>query len=195
MPATSPDRNPPRDEPIRALAPTFRNPAPTPEEPTPAEGLAQRTPGEPSNPLPRMSQREAATVERIGRGLRELDEPATRTGTSSRASDQPTEAEVTKLLIGLLALGVAGVGWLVRARMQRKLRRPTDRQARDIAGPVARILLRRLDMVRLAPDLGDALEAAAAAGNYIGDGPLLQPAAPPDPNLPAGINQSEEQQS
>ena len=119
--------------------------------------------------------------------------PATRTGTSSRDSDDdgPSTADTTAL-IAVVVVGVAlGVGALIRWRVQAKLRPPTRPQAKDIAAPIARIAKRHLDLSWLNADLKDVIEAGVATGAYLDDGPLLEPIYP-DAGVPDNLQEAQQ---
>jgi hypothetical protein len=101
---------------------------------------------------------------------------ATRTGTSV-TSDEP-EADpkvVVGLVVALTGIGITAAAVAVRRFRGRRLRKPTTTQVRAFARPVADILLRHFDLVRLNKDLASAVEAAGAVGAYIDDGPLTEP--------------------
>lgn len=170
MSATSPDPSDPRrkDDPVRAVVPTFRAP--------PGEPEGTLTSGSP----PDQPQGPAATAAPVdapplpGR----VDQPSARTATSTTGDDGPAKplssGEITGLMVGVLGLVVTIAGAVVRWQARgRRLREPTATQTRAVAAPLGRILARRADLARLGPDIGDALQAAAAAGAYLGDGPLL----------------------
>jgi hypothetical protein len=167
--------------------PQFQQPTPPPVDPYRPED----DPGAPASPDPTPAPAEAAAGAATGRrrrlpGLpnlrRETADGDTRTGISSPGDDDAaparllTQAETTRLVIGLLGLAAAGAAWAVQTRdKRRKLRRPTPEQARDIAKPVGRLMLRAAKAagVALNPILSDAIEAMSATGAYVTDGPLV----------------------
>lgn len=103
---------------------------------------------------------------------------------------KPDPEATTALVIGALGLVVAGAAFLARRRTRRKLRQPTKRQSRDIAEPLARIMLRHADPSLLNPDLADVIAAGGAFGAYLNDGDLFEGSAI-DSGVPAGLNQEE----
>lgn len=204
MSATSRAPKTPRDDPPRALLPTFSGTSPSsPEEteeqtpPPPATEAPSSSSSSPPSTVTPFPPTMAAGRSAVRLGLDETsrDDRGTRTGTSSGGDTRPvklTASEATKLIVGVVA-GVAALAALavrVSSKGQRRLRQPTPEQQDQIAAPVARILNRRANLAMLGPDIGDALAAAAALGEYIGAGPLVERAAA-DPNLPP-VNQPEE---
>ena len=195
-------KQPPRppDEPIRNLVPAFE--APPADPPTDqelervAQGLADLpTAEEPQTARPRRFLGLPLPTREPGAAFRENGDPS-RTGTFTTGDDGPVEKpsieDTTALLAAcvLLAATLAAVG--VKKLLRAQLRKPTKRQARDIGGPIGRIMLRRLDMVRLTPDITDMLLATAAAVGYADEGPLLlPPSSNVNPGVPAGINEEE----
>jgi len=185
------------DDPPRNLLPTFASPStwtmpeptysPDPDptltplgtKATPAPGTRRLHPGDgsgsPSELVPQKPGRDEST----------------RTETSSPASRPVTTAEATALVIGVLSVVTAGAAFLVQWRARRKLREPTGQQRRDIATPLAKILMRRADLSMLGPDIADLLQAGAATGAYLGDGPLLLPLHP-DAGVPDNLQENPE---
>lgn len=161
MPTT--EENPTRN---LGLLPTFTQP-PTPL-PGPQLNQDSPEPGDLTPPPPEPPRRLLS-----GLGTPRLGPGDTLTETSS-IGDKPTAAETTALAVGVLAVVVAGCAFLVRRRMGRKLREPSKQQSTDIAAPLGRILLRHADLAWLNKDIADGLKAAAAAGAYLNDGPLIQ---------------------
>ena len=175
-PLPPPDQLPPHR---RGVIPAFTQP--TPDQTPPAAVTAPPPAGLEPDQLDRAqwtrtpSSRDAA------------DEP-TRTVTSSVG--KPKTAEVTALVIGLLALAVSAGAFLARARFGQQLRRPTKQQYRNIAEPLARIGLRHFDASALPADLGDVIAAGGAAGEYLTDGPmLLGPAGVIDDGVPDDLQE------
>lgn len=172
------------DDPPRNLLPTFAQPTPPPAtDPDPSQAQEWGTPG------PWAETMIGPGNGRTEPGTPRPDDGPTRTPISSVG--KPATGDITKVLVGLLGLAVVGAAWLVRVRTGRKLREPTKTQRHDIAAPIGEILLRHFDLALLTPDLKNALEAATAAGAYIGDGPLLEgPAGPPAPDLPPDLQEA-----
>jgi hypothetical protein len=170
------------DDPPRNVIPTFTQPpTPTPEA----------SPGPPT--LEQARGTRGAIRTEINRILWDRDgggdgptEPAaprpdrepTRTAISS--ASKPSTKDTADLVVGLIALVAVAAGALVKWRLRRKLRTPDDTQSRNIAEPLARLALRHFDAAWLNKDLADLLQAGAATGAYINDGPLLQPLYPDD---------------
>lgn len=180
---SSPPTRPPRrrDDPPRGLVPRF---TPPPEE----TELGATTSSSPSPLSPDLQAQARQILDRA-----ELDGPGTPPGpttTSTTGDDEPPRGkplsrdEVTGLVVGVLGLVVAVAGGVIRWQTRRRLREPSAKQRRDIAAPLGRILQRRADLSILGPDIGDALQAAAATGAYLGDGPLLHP---PDHVIDDGV--------
>lgn len=199
----------PRDDPERALTPRFRAPATPPENPeepattlatgdSPPVGratLATTTANRPFLPL----LRRGAGSESPDSADRPAIGPTGRTGTSTAGDDgdlgepsKVSKANVIALVAGIIAVAATAANVAVRWQLKRQLRQPSKRQRREIAAPAARILMRHADMAKLAPDLVDALDLAAATGAYVGDGPLLQPLNhTADSGLPDDLNQED----
>jgi len=80
------------------------------------------------------------------------------------------------LKAGLAVVGIVvlAAGYVMRTRTKRQLRKPTVRQKEAIAEPLSRILVRRLDMGRVAPDIVDLAEIAIGVDDYVSDGPIMQ---------------------
>lgn len=154
-----------------AVLPAFSRPAEPPSPSQPPPNLA--TPDQP----------DTIQAAELGPGDVERDLPiprpapsGTRTATSA-TSDEP-EADpkvVVGLVVALTGIGVTAAAVAVRRFRGRRLRKPTATQTRAFARPVADILLRHFDLVRLNKDLASAVEAAGAIGAYIDDGPLTEP--------------------
>lgn len=181
-------------QPLLGRLPEFRPPRTMPEDdPLPedendrAAPAASRPPA--SEPEPDSSLRRSGRL----RGLLtpKPDRDATRTDTSSVGS-KPTIEETAGLIGGLLVLTLSGAAWWVRKRG--RLRMPTDQQERRIAEPLARIALRFVSAGVLNPTLSDAIRAGAAAGAYINDGPLIDPAGAADAGVPARLNDDPERE-
>lgn len=195
MSRTAPAATTARDDPPRALLPTFTPPPEAPEDPSPADPSQPPSPADPS-PRPADLPLTPAEAARLRQRFGEFPEPSTRgegtrTQTSS-ASSEVSLAEATGLVIGLLGVVVTVAGAIVRWQAKRRLREPTQTERRNIATPLARIARRHVDMSVFGEDTGDLLQFAAATGAYVGAGPLLQPLDRVDPNVPADINQPEE---
>lgn len=103
---------------------------------------------------------------------RKPEQSVTRTPTSDGTGSKGDPKAAAKLLAGLLGLVVVGAAYLVTSRTRRELRKPTPRQLDDISNPLGRILVRHADLSVLGPDLADLIEAGAATGAYLTDGPL-----------------------
>ena len=180
------------DDPTRNLVPTFsRPPTPPPDPetpPTPSPGAAPPSPQPGSQTARRLLADGDVGPSELAPRRPDPDIADTRTGTSSTGKP-PTTAEATALIIGILGVVATGAALLVRWRAQRKLREPTAGQRRDIATPLARILMRRADLSMLGPDIGDLLQAGAATGAYLGDGPLLGPLHT-EPGIPDNLQET-----
>lgn len=181
------------DDPPRNLLPTFSRPTLTldppdsqdPTDPSLTPLGAKATPAPTSRRL--LPDDAGPSVPAPPRPDRDRDD--TPTATSSPASRSVTTAEATALMIGVLGVITAGAAFLVQWRLGRKLREPTTGQRRDIATPLGRILMRRADLALLGPDIADLLQAGAATGAYLGDGPLLHPLHP-DAGVPADLQET-----
>lgn len=156
--------------PPRAMVPTFRQPPPPEPEPIPApetagaENLFRPAEDSPNRPA-------------LGRLFAQSEHgDGTRTDTSASPGSKPKHADITVLVaavLGLLVLvPVAYINW--RSRGTLAFRKPTEHQTKDVASPVARILMRHIDLSKLPADLGDVLAAGAAVGVYVNDGPLIE---------------------
>lgn len=185
--------DPPRG--LVGLLPGFRQPVSLREDPTlPGETETDQdgSPPGPANPStdPESPPRPSLLS---GLGIPKLGRADTRTATSSTGRTTPEDA--AKLIIGLGGLAVGLAAWAVRARLRRRLRRPTEEELADVAAPVGRILHRRWGHLlgTLGPDLADLILAGTAAGNYVNAGPLLEPDHP-DPGLPADLHQSPDEE-
>lgn len=119
----------------------------------------------------------------------------TRTRTSDSTGDAPkiSVKETVKLVSGLLVI-VVGVAALVASATdpsgQRALRRPTDDERQNIAGPIASILVRHADPALLNPDLTDLILAGSATVDYVSAGPLMT-AVSVDPGMPPDVQLDE----
>jgi hypothetical protein len=120
---------------------------------------------------------------------RKADRVPTRTESSSPAFESTPET-AAKLLIGLGGIAVGIAAWLVRARLQRRLRRPTEGEMGDIVTPIGQILHRRWATVlgKFGPDVADLILAGAAAGAYVNNGPLTEWDSP-DPGIPDNLQE------
>lgn len=181
-----------RDDPPRSLVPMFSPPSPeellTPEGTAPSLPPATEASPNPSSP-------------RGGGPVDELDVPRVpsmstraRTGTSTSGDDEPpklTQTEAAALMAGLLALVVTGAAALLRWRLRADLREPTERQYTQIGTPLGKILMRHGRLAGLGPDIGDLLAASAAAGAYLGDGPLITPRYP-DARVPDNLQEAQQ---
>jgi len=94
----------------------------------------------------------------------------TPTRTSSRGGAEQRD-NVAGLLVGLLSIFVGLLAWGVSKRGW-TLRPPDDDELDDVAEPTARILARHVDVAALSPDLGDSVQIAAAAFEYVRSDPL-----------------------
>lgn len=168
-----PEQDQPR--PARAPLPTFTQPTPPPAtDPPPPLTLHQ---------LEQLGADNLFSPTLAPRSLLQDDgDRPTRTGTSSPGS-KPKHADVALLVVGCLGLVVLAAAGLVRWRLRAQLRRPTDDHLEDVAGPVARILMRHVDLSKLPADLGDVIAAGTAVGHYVNDGPLIE-AYYEDPGMP-----------
>lgn len=163
--------------------PTFTPPAPPPA-PDPYDPANDDNPPPPATPdssPPAINGRRRKPLSGLLSPKRETPDDGTRTDTSSPGGDDGgpgrllTHAETTRLVVGLIGVAAAGAAWAVQARdKRRKLRRPTPEQARSIARPLGRLMLGAAKRagVALNPILADAIEAMAATGAYVTDGPL-----------------------
>lgn len=185
------------DDPVRNLLPQFAGPPLTnPEEPptlspdplSPGPGPAAAV-----RPIPKGRTRrllpDDASDGPDGPEYPRQDHPPTPTDTSSPAS-KPSPAVTAGLIaaaIGMVAVAGAAV---VKWRLQRTLRTPTEPQRGSIAAPLARIALRHVDLAWLNKDLADVLTAGNAIGDYVNDGPLLQPLHP-DAGVPDNLQETQ----
>lgn len=97
-------------------------------------------------------------------------------GIRTRISDGTGDPRSAGALVaGLAGLAAMLAGWLVSRRDGIELRKPTKSQLADFGDPLGRVLARRFDMALLGPDLADVIEAGAATGAYLTDGPLTRP--------------------
>lgn len=112
----------------------------------------------------------------------------TRTSTSGTpgTDEKPSTKDTAELLAGIIAVVAVGVAFVVRWRLKANLREPTEKQAEEIAKPLARIGLRHVPAAKLNPDLLDATQAAAAFGKYLKAGPLLERAYDNPGDIPQG---------
>lgn len=185
-PATDPDARPRRTVPL----PGFRQPAapePTQEDPL---ILTREAMGEQlgDQPAP-WSHSEPAVLRDVA--IPKPARSATHTDISATSDDVDPKV-IVGLVIALVGLGLtAGAVMVKRARPGRRLRRPSDKQVKDFAAPLSRILLRHVEIARLHPSLADGIAAAGAVGAYIEEDRLTV-AARPDSGVPAGINQEED---
>jgi hypothetical protein len=149
------------------------DPDPWATQPDPATGLYLAGEAQPSA---------VASTQKQGR-------VPTRTETSSPAFESTPETAAA-LVIGLGGIAVGIAAWLVRARLQRRLRRPTEGELGDIATPIGQILHRRWAAVlgKFGPDVADLIKAGAAAGVYVNNGPLTEWDSP-DPGIPDNLQE------
>lgn len=109
-------------------------------------------------------------------GVGDADTIRTRTDTSSDQTPTPSRAETIRTATAVIgaAIGVAAMlAGIVAARaFGRMLRQPTKDERREIAGPLAKIAQRRLDLAKWSPDLVDGTAAAEAFGAYLQAGPI-----------------------
>lgn len=163
---TDPESPPPRRR--TAALPTFHQPSAPP-----AETVAETDPATPWEVLNRVEFRDVEDAGSVSRDL-PIPRPAradTPTGTSATSEVDP------KLLVGLVAavvgiLVTAAAAVVKRARPGRELRKPADKQVRDFADPVTKILLNHVEITRLHPSLVNGVKAAGVLGQYVEDGPL-----------------------
>lgn len=173
--------------PLVGRPPAFRAPRTLPVDPLLTEDVDQVVDAAP--PPASAEQEQESRPRRPLAGLRERlsQKPApdgTRTATSSVG--KPSAEDTAGLIIGLLGIAVSIAAWSVRKRG--KLRRPTDRQERSIAAPLARIGLRFVDAGLLDATLVDVISAGAAASAYLTDGPLIIAGGNVDPGVPTDVN-------
>lgn len=163
---TDPESPPPRRR--TAALPTFHQPSDPPEPSSPPATVM-----EPATPWDLVNQVEFRDPDAVSRDL-PIPKPAradTRTDTSATSEVDP------KLLVGLVAavvgiLVTAAAAVVKRARPGRELRKPADKQVRDFADPVTKILLNHVEITRLHPSLVNGVKAAGVLGQYVEDGPL-----------------------
>lgn len=184
MSTPSEPRRPAATVPMFAAPPSQRldDPLPTVPAATPTStttGTPQSPPQSPSEPSLRQRLNTA-----LGRDvhLSELPKPdaprsdgapSPRTATSTEPRFKPggDPQKVGETLAGLLLI-VSGFVAVRMARRGRQFRRPTLKQAQDIAFPIGRIMTRHLPMDVFGEDVFDAAQSAAATQAYIEAGPL-----------------------
>lgn len=200
-------QQPPRDEPVRNLVPTFS--PPPPEDPTlsststetlerVAEGLStDRSPDQPPTPRPFHQPQRHLQLPQRRPGAAMAGDHMPSSATTGEDVDKsrvtPSVDETVTLAVAALAFLGAAAALAVRFTLKAKLRQPTDKQARQIARPLVRIALRHFDALVVNTDLADALKAGAATANYVNAGPLLGPLGPDtDPQVP-DLNDTDEE--
>lgn len=123
------------------------------------------------------------------------EKPRRRGRARTTISDSPTESEpvdLPKVVIGLLGLAFVGIAFAYGRSTKREFRKPTTREKRAIAAPLARIAARHDASGLLGPDAGDLLEAGVAVSEYLGAGPLSTGPLSYDPGVPADIQEIQE---
>jgi len=103
---------------------------------------------------------------------------ATLTGTSSVGGRKKGDPAMTAtLVVGIVGVTLGLAGWMI-GRAGRRLRKPSKDQIHQFAEPVGRIIARRTDLSWMGDDLADVTAAGVVFGDWVGDGPLTEPAAP-----------------
>lgn len=165
---TDPESPPPRRR--TAVLPTFHQPS----DPAPPATTDPPTPWDLVNQVEFRDPPDDGSDD--GSPPRDLPIPkpardATRTGISATSDVDP------KLLIGLVAAVVgivvtAAAAVVKRTKPGRELRKPADKQVRDFADPLTKILLAHVEITRLHPSLVHGVKAAGVLGQYVEEGPL-----------------------
>lgn len=107
----------------------------------------------------------------------------TRSSTGNRRADPADPGEAAQVIAGLIGLLAALGAWVIAHRQGLTLRRPDKREASLMAGPLGKIAARHIPAELLTGDIADGIEAGAAFGTYLNNGPLIVPTYT-DPNVP-----------